>query len=68
MTAEQLLAVADSVITRGDRPTPALLNMLTDAATSLREHAAYLVTLSGRLSHCASIIYDEINPEQEEAV
>jgi len=68
MTAETLLAIANSIIARGDTPTPALLHMLTERAISLREHAAYLVSLAGKLSHCASIIYDDIHPDHEEAI
>jgi len=68
MTAETLLAIADSIITRGDTPTPALLHMLTERAISLREHASYLISLAGKLSHCAAIIHDDIHTDNEEAV
>lgn len=68
MQPEEILAVADAVIRRGDSATPALEYLVSDTAVSLREHAAYLLSLANKLTHAASILYDQMHQDREEAV
>ena len=68
MHPEEILAVADAVIRRGDSVTPALQYLVSDTALSLREHAAFLLSLANKLTHAASILYEQMHQDQEEAV
>jgi hypothetical protein len=68
MQPEELLQVVDAIIARGDSATPALEYLVSDTALSLREHAAYLLSLANKLSHAASILHEQMHQDQEEAV